>query len=231
MSVVIMIQAEGEIYSLALSEKAKILGRSSSCDLKLDDVKISSKHLAIKTNGNGEVLCKDLNSTNGTFINGFKINETKLGLNDILFIGDTKIWIDEEHLSLKERRILDGDKDNKTELKFIDLQGEKTSIHENRQNLKKIKAEVTKSVKEPPPPKVDKPADPTKSYEHTSHTVQVDEDGMMEQEASTGMTKMIKIDRSQTSTKSPKGKAKRRKRNEEEEESGLFGKIKGLFKK
>ena len=51
-----------------------LFGRSVNCDVSFsDEAKISSEHAQISINENGNINIVDLNSTNGTFINGNKI--------------------------------------------------------------------------------------------------------------------------------------------------------------
>lgn len=64
----------------------KIIGRSQDCEYVIYDPKnrVSRKHLEITLNGNLFTL-KDLNSLNGTYVNGNKINpgqEIKISITD-----------------------------------------------------------------------------------------------------------------------------------------------------
>lgn len=56
------------------------IGRFRTCDIVLDDPKISNEHCAIFSNDK-KVFVEDLISTNGTFLNGKRI-ETKTELKD-----------------------------------------------------------------------------------------------------------------------------------------------------
>ena len=57
-----------------LNKKGELLiGRSIECDIILEGHTISRKHALISKNKNGTFKIKDLNSSNGTFINGNKI--------------------------------------------------------------------------------------------------------------------------------------------------------------
>lgn len=53
------------------------VGRSSSNDFVVNDSVVSGQHAIITVSDSGEVTIKDLNSTNGTFVDGERINETK----------------------------------------------------------------------------------------------------------------------------------------------------------
>jgi pSer/pThr/pTyr-binding forkhead associated (FHA) protein len=63
-----------------------VLGRSRECDLRLPDADTSRRHAKIVCKAGGFVLC-DLESTNGTFVNGERIEERVLAPGDRLQIG------------------------------------------------------------------------------------------------------------------------------------------------
>jgi pSer/pThr/pTyr-binding forkhead associated (FHA) protein len=50
-----------------------VIGRKSPSDILINDDKISSQHIQIVHNENNEIYLLDLNSANGTFINGEQI--------------------------------------------------------------------------------------------------------------------------------------------------------------
>lgn len=49
------------------------LGRSSSCDLPLNDTECSRRHALLNPQAGGEIWAVDLGSTNGTYVNGRRI--------------------------------------------------------------------------------------------------------------------------------------------------------------
>ncbi|MBQ0088554.1 MAG: FHA domain-containing protein [Prevotellaceae bacterium] len=51
------------------------VGRSSTNDIQLNDLSVSGQHAAFTITDNGKISLKDLNSTNGTFVNGKRITE------------------------------------------------------------------------------------------------------------------------------------------------------------
>jgi len=63
-------------------------GRAESSTVVLRDAKVSRQHAKILQKG-GEYILADLNSSNGTYVNGEKIDEHVLANNDELQIGDT----------------------------------------------------------------------------------------------------------------------------------------------
>lgn len=66
-----------------------VVGRSPTCDIVLDDDRVSSRHAWIGPVG-GKIVVRDLRSTNGTFLNAqvnSSITEAELRPGDTLFFG------------------------------------------------------------------------------------------------------------------------------------------------
>ena len=72
-----------------LGEDDLIIGRSSKCDVEVDQDSVSRNHARVKHDGS-RVLVKDLGSTNGTFVNDEQIDgEHRLRNGDLIKIGRT----------------------------------------------------------------------------------------------------------------------------------------------
>ena len=70
-----------------------IFGRSGNCDICIDDRKLSRQHFAIECD-NGRLFLSDLQSTNGTMLNGIRIGARReIHPRDIIFAGQTEIQI------------------------------------------------------------------------------------------------------------------------------------------
>ena len=67
-------------------EKQIVIGRSSELDMVLVEDMVSRKHAKITCAG-GKILIEDLGSTNGTFVNGEKIKQSRLKEGDRILIG------------------------------------------------------------------------------------------------------------------------------------------------
>jgi len=68
-----------------------VIGRSRSCELRLSDARISSRHCRIEDRGDGFALV-DLGSTNGTSVNGELVTGDRvLRSHDKIEVGDTVI--------------------------------------------------------------------------------------------------------------------------------------------
>jgi serine phosphatase RsbU (regulator of sigma subunit) len=65
-----------------------VIGRGAHCGLVIDDVAASRQHLEIRTSDRG-FMCRDLDSKNGTRINGTRTTSCELKHGDSIRIGDT----------------------------------------------------------------------------------------------------------------------------------------------
>lgn len=72
---------------IALDKARMLLGRDVGCDICLDDSLVSEEHATI-SRINGEFVLEDLNSRNGTSVNGEKINRRKLRSGETISIGN-----------------------------------------------------------------------------------------------------------------------------------------------
>jgi VWFA-related protein len=80
----------GKRFNLGFNDSA-VIGRASDCDLTLNDTEISSRHAEIKFD-KGILVIKDLNSLNGTLINGVPIHTLHyLQDGDQILIGRTEL--------------------------------------------------------------------------------------------------------------------------------------------
>ncbi len=69
-------------------KKAKtLLGRDLSCDVCLDDSLVSSEH-AVVVRSNGSYILEDLNSRNGTCVDGESVQKKKLKNGSKISIGN-----------------------------------------------------------------------------------------------------------------------------------------------
>ncbi len=76
--------------TLELTQDLLHVGRQPTNDLQLNDPGLSSRHCVFITSGR-DVTLRDLNSTNGTYVNGEAIEEVVLKIGDAVQIGGTYI--------------------------------------------------------------------------------------------------------------------------------------------
>jgi hypothetical protein len=75
---------------ITIDQRVIVIGRSSDCDLTIDDANVSRRHAEVRRIGDGYSLV-DLGSTNGTEVNGQRIQETALMNGDVIAVGTTRI--------------------------------------------------------------------------------------------------------------------------------------------
>ncbi len=73
-----------------LAEGSYIIGRGKGSDLVLTDKKSSRKNTEIRKEGN-RFIVRDLDSANGTFVNGKPIKEQELNHDDLVRVGEVQI--------------------------------------------------------------------------------------------------------------------------------------------
>ena len=77
------------------SERA-VLGRSRECDVRVDDSNVSRRHAEVRRE-EGAYWIVDLGSTNGTELNGRRIERARLSDGDRITLGSTDVRFGHEH--------------------------------------------------------------------------------------------------------------------------------------
>lgn len=114
------------------------LGRQPENDLMLPDKHISSKHCQIKLTEDGRYEIEDLNSSNGTYLNGYLINKkTPLKDGDVLKIGLYRFFF---KLNAEE----------KTTQEFLKIRSSKDLIEEKLDDLDQTIFKLKKNTKDKP---------------------------------------------------------------------------------
>lgn len=73
---------------IPISDLRSSLGRRDTCDIVINDTSVSRRHAQIERIG-GRYWLTDLNSTNGTFVNGLPIEKAELTSGDVITVGNT----------------------------------------------------------------------------------------------------------------------------------------------
>ncbi|MHC4846712.1 MAG: FHA domain-containing protein [Planctomycetota bacterium] len=72
------------------------IGRDKKNDITIDDGKASSKHAVIEVTRSGKVQLRDLGSTNGTTMNGAKVEADLVVAGDVVMIGEHRFMLWED---------------------------------------------------------------------------------------------------------------------------------------
>jgi pSer/pThr/pTyr-binding forkhead associated (FHA) protein len=90
--VLVMFRADGERRSFSVVRDMTVVGRREDCDLRIPLGEVSRKHCRFIKDGE-EIRIEDLGSSNGTFHNGERVREAKLGPGDTVQIGPVTFMV------------------------------------------------------------------------------------------------------------------------------------------
>ena len=94
------------LKELKIDQDEIIIGRDPGNDIQIDNEAVSREHARI-IRGPNYYLIEDLNSTNGTFVNGKKINKKFLQEVDEILIGkhSLQVFLEDPPAIMKERKL------------------------------------------------------------------------------------------------------------------------------
>ncbi len=79
-----------------IGDTALVIGRSKDCDVPLADGNVSRRHAEIGRSADGFML-RDLDSTNGTTVNGRRVKSATVGEGDEIMLGTSTLRIEQRH--------------------------------------------------------------------------------------------------------------------------------------
>ncbi len=90
---------KGKTFALDGSRASRVLvGKSPACELRLADPHVSRRHLALDVVTSG-LRITDLNSANGTFVNGIRVHDATLHGGELIRLGDSTLSVVLVHTS------------------------------------------------------------------------------------------------------------------------------------
>ena len=89
-----------------LKAEKTTVGRVEDNSFQIAEPSVSSHHCEVLVHGN-DVIVKDLNSTNGTFINGEKISESSIKPGQILRLGQIEMRLETDTAPASSKKPLD----------------------------------------------------------------------------------------------------------------------------
>jgi pSer/pThr/pTyr-binding forkhead associated (FHA) protein len=84
--VMVMFRADGQRRSFSVTRDITVIGRREDCDLRIPLGDVSRKHCRLILDGDN-IRVEDLGSSNGTFRNGERVQQTELSAGDTLQVG------------------------------------------------------------------------------------------------------------------------------------------------
>ena len=84
--VMVMFRADGQRRSFSITRDMTVVGRREDCDLRIPLSDVSRKHCRVILNGEA-IKVEDLGSSNGTYVNGERVQQAELTPGDTVQIG------------------------------------------------------------------------------------------------------------------------------------------------
>lgn len=82
----VMFKADGKRKDFLLQKSVTVIGRGEECDFQVPLLDVSRRHCELTVDGD-RIRVKDLASSNGTYVNNKRVNESELRAGDRLAIG------------------------------------------------------------------------------------------------------------------------------------------------
>ena len=82
----VLVRSDGRQSEIPLKGRA-VIGRQTDCQIRIPSSGISRHHCELNL-ADGKVLLRDMGSSNGTFVNRQKIQQTQLNAGDLIGLGD-----------------------------------------------------------------------------------------------------------------------------------------------
>jgi pSer/pThr/pTyr-binding forkhead associated (FHA) protein len=86
-------EPDGNTWTFEVSEPETLIGRSPAHHLSLADKAVSRDHAAISWEDDSYVI-EDLQTTNGTKVNGTRVRSSPLQHGDVIQVGKTRITLE-----------------------------------------------------------------------------------------------------------------------------------------
>lgn len=87
----VIVNGPQSVQHFVLEDVETIAGRDEHLALVLDDVSVSRRHAVFTRTSSGRVTLRDLNSLNGTYVNGTRVEEVVLHSADEVQVGKYKM--------------------------------------------------------------------------------------------------------------------------------------------
>lgn len=82
----VLVQADGKQRDVALKKAVQLIGRQTDCQIRIPSASVSRHHCEIIVS-DSSVQVRDLGSSNGTYVNKQRVNQTDLNAGDLISVG------------------------------------------------------------------------------------------------------------------------------------------------
>lgn len=103
----VLVQNDGSQKEIPLSRVRTVIGRETSCQIRIPVSAVSRQHCEVVAEGE-KIVLKDLGSSNGTFVNRRRVSHTELAAGDIVGVGPAvfAVRVDGKPVSIDAAAIL-----------------------------------------------------------------------------------------------------------------------------
>jgi predicted component of type VI protein secretion system len=110
------LRALAEGPDILVSRSLVLVGRHPQCDVRLPSIRVSRRHCCL-TEVDGAIIVRDLGSTNGTLINGQRVEAGRLRPGDELSIANLRYRLEQGQANWADPRTgMRGDSNSPTDL-------------------------------------------------------------------------------------------------------------------
>ena len=89
--VTIRVCQDHHVWQATLSPTGTIIGRSETCDIVIGSKHVSRRHARVSGTPGGEWLLENLSGSNGTFVNGERVESCAISVADVIDIGPASL--------------------------------------------------------------------------------------------------------------------------------------------
>jgi len=91
--VTLTICGPGQTWRVNLDPQGTVIGRNPDCDVVIDSREVSRRHAEILRTPSNQWMVKDLGSSNGTFVNGTRVESCIITAQDVVEIGPASLLL------------------------------------------------------------------------------------------------------------------------------------------
>jgi hypothetical protein len=82
----VIVQSSGRTQELAVNKPRLVFGRKEECQVRIPVSSVSREHCELRVEDD-KAIVRDLGSSNGTYVNGERVQEKELAAGDLLAVG------------------------------------------------------------------------------------------------------------------------------------------------
>lgn len=84
----VLVKPDGSTVDVPMKRPRIVIGREKKCDIRIPTPAVSREHCEVRVE-NGQIMVRDMGSSNGTYVNAKRVQESELKAGDVVGIGPT----------------------------------------------------------------------------------------------------------------------------------------------